>query len=64
MKNSAGEPVTVGMDVDRLDLYKKGGKVLAINTARTGQKVLVRWPGLNDEWCKPDLLYAAGTVGV
>lgn len=55
--NSAYEEIKVGQTVDRLDGYKRGGKVLVINTEdHQRHPVLVRWPTMNDEWCSPELL--------
>ncbi|CAM5531875.1 hypothetical protein [Leifsonia shinshuensis] len=57
VRNAIGERIERGMTVDRLDHFKRGGRVLAINpdcSPRT--PVLVRWSGLDDEWCAADLL--------
>lgn len=55
-KNAAGERLEVDMIVDRLDNYKRGGRVYAIRPHADTLPVLVRWPGLDYEWCAPDLL--------
>ena len=48
-----GGTITVGSLVERLDNYKRGGRVLAINLQRPGQPVFVRWPIMDDEWYSP-----------
>jgi hypothetical protein len=46
----------VGQDVDRLDNYKRDGRIMAINRERGRLCILVRWPQLEDQWCSPELL--------
>jgi hypothetical protein len=57
-KNDLGEIITPGRAVDRLDNYRRSGRVLVINAERGGVRtpVLVRWPGLLDEWTHPGIL--------
>ena len=61
-KNASGDVLRVGDGVDRLDNYKKDGKIMAINHDRGQAYVLVRWPNLEDVWMNPEILYARGNV--
>lgn len=54
-KTSYGDLLTVGMTVDRIDHFKTNGRIVVISTVRR-PTVLVRWPGLEDEWIEADML--------
>lgn len=47
--------LTVGMLVDRIGHYKTNGRIVVVSDVRR-PPILVRWPGLEDEWIEADML--------